>query len=183
MHDKVLQNITGSRGSTDVLLLWVEEEDMAVIENLADALHRQKIIFVSSGLLKDNLSVIPESVRKDVYITYPYSIPRDKRSHINVLETWLKIKKIPVTNIRIQSSMYFLGWMLPEALMEMQSEFYRDYFIEAFEMMTDQSHSIAVYPRLSFGPDQRYASKGCYVVQLSKGRNPELVRKSEWVIH
>ena len=41
----------------------------------------------------------------------------------------------------------------------------------------------APYERISFGPGQRYASKGCYIVQLSKGDRPELVRKSDWVVH
>jgi hypothetical protein len=39
------------------------------------------------------------------------------------------------------------------------------------------------YERLSFGPAQRYASKGCYVLQLGKGPEPELLRKSDWVMH
>jgi hypothetical protein len=39
------------------------------------------------------------------------------------------------------------------------------------------------YERLSFGPGQRYASKGCYIVQLTPGPNPAVVKKSAWVIH
>jgi len=39
------------------------------------------------------------------------------------------------------------------------------------------------FERISFGPGQRYASKGCFIVQVSKGAKPELVRKSDWVIH
>ena len=41
----------------------------------------------------------------------------------------------------------------------------------------------APYERLSFGPGQRYAAKGCYIVQLTHGANPALVKKSDWVIH
>jgi hypothetical protein len=50
-------------------------------------------------------------------------------------------------------------------------------------MMVDQDYAIAVYPRLTFGTGQRYASKGCYIVQLGKGQKPALIRKSDWVIH
>jgi hypothetical protein len=79
--------------------------------------------------------------------------------------------------------MYFLGWMLPAGIKHMRSEFFREYFMEGFDMMVDQDYAIAVYPRLSFGPGQRYASKGCYIIQLSKGPKPELIKRSEWVIH
>jgi hypothetical protein len=50
------------------------------------------------------------------------------------------------------------------------------------EMVANQESSIAVYPRLTFGPDQRYASKGCYIVQLTPGPNPEPVKRSDWVV-
>jgi hypothetical protein len=51
-------------------------------------------------------------------------------------------------------------------------------------MMRDEYYSIgAVYPRLSFGPGQRYASKGCYVVQVGEGDQPALEKRSDWVIH
>jgi hypothetical protein len=39
------------------------------------------------------------------------------------------------------------------------------------------------FERTSFGPGQRYASKGCYIVQLSKGDRPVLLIKTDWVIH
>jgi hypothetical protein len=42
---------------------------------------------------------------------------------------------------------------------------------------------VPLFERLSFGPGQRYASKGCYIVQLSKGEKPGLIKKSDWVIH
>lgn len=39
------------------------------------------------------------------------------------------------------------------------------------------------YERLSFGPGQRYVSKGCYIIQLGPGDDPPLLPRSEWVIH
>ena len=46
----------------------------------------------------------------------------------------------------------------------------------------DGDQESAAYERLSFGPGQRYASKGCYIVQLGRGGSTELVQKSDWVI-
>ncbi len=84
---------------------------------------------------------------------------------------------------QLKAKMYFLGWMLPGAIAAMRSEFYRDYFMEAFDMMPDQDYAIAAYPRLSFGPGQRYAAKGCYITQLSSGDDPQLVKVSDWVVN
>ena len=37
--------------------------------------------------------------------------------------------------------------------------------------------------RIRFGPGQPYASKGCFIVRVSKGAKPERVRKTDWTIH
>ena len=150
---------------------------------LAKQSKQPKMIFVSWQLLEGNTSVIPDQLRDKVYFTYARDLPEDNKLKIKVLKHWLKLRKIPVTNLDIQSQMYFLGWMLPGAISHMRSEFFRDYFMESFDMMHDQDYAIAVFPRLTFGPGQRYAAKGCYVVQLGKGGQAALIKKSEWIIH
>ena len=65
--------------------------------------------------------------------------------------------------------------------MDMNRYFYRDNFMDRISMQRDQV--LPDFLRLSFGPGQRYASKGCYIMQLSPGPEPQLVRKSEWVVH
>jgi hypothetical protein len=67
------------------------------------------------------------------------------------------------------------------ALMDMRGNYYRDNFLDVLGMVPDQPSRL--FGRLSFGPGQRYASKGCYIVQVTKSPNPEIVRKSEWVTH
>ena len=64
--------------------------------------------------------------------------------------------------------------------MEINGKYYRDYFLDVIGMSMDMTDPL--YERLSFGPGQRYASKGCYVVQLSHGAKPELIKKSAWII-
>lgn len=166
-----------------VLLFWVGKGDLASLARLAETPYRPALVFISSSLLEDDVACLPDRVRDFVYITSPYSLPEEKGHSLAGLEKWLQIKHIPATNLRIQSKMYFLGRMLTSALMEIQSEFYRDYFLEAFDMLPDQTQAIAVYPRLSFGPGQRYAAKGGYIVQLTTGPHPALVTRSEWVTH
>jgi hypothetical protein len=65
----------------------------------------------------------------------------------------------------------------------MKGNFYRDYFLDLFEILGDQTASAVAVPRLSFGPGQRYASKGCYIVTLTKGGKPKIVRQSDWIVY
>lgn len=183
LTDKRLQERFSSP-QYSVVLLWLDSKDM---EAVADWLTKQPRqpgrIFASWRLLDGDASAVPDHLRDNVYLTYPRDLPENNTRNINVLKRWLDMRKIPVTNLDIQSQMYFLGWMLPGAISHMRSEFFRDYFIESFDMMHDQDYAIAVFPRLTFGPGQRYASKGCYIVQLGEGKQPELIKKSEWIIH
>ena len=168
----------------EAIVLWLNRVDMiAATEWLAKQSQQPGVVLASFSHLEGDTSVIPDHLRDRVYFTYPRDLPTDNTKKINVLKRWLAIRKIPATNLDIQSQMYFLGWMLPGAISHMRSEFFRDYFIEAFDMMHDQDYAIAVFPRLTFGPGQRYASKGCYIVQPGEGEQAALIKKSEWIIH
>ena len=131
------------------------------------------MVLVSAGLLGEGLRTLPQEVRPFTFITYPNSLPEDVGRSRLAVESWLRAKGLPVTNYEIQAKGYFLGWMLAATVKMMRDDFYRDYFLDVMDMMRDEYYSIAsVYPRLSFGPGQRYASKGCYVVQLDDATHP-----------
>ena len=91
--------------------------------------------------------------------------------------------KSPITKRDTTLKMHTLSQTISDPLAKMRSFVSRDYFLELIESAPDITALPAIYPRLSFGTGQRYASKGCYIVQLTEGPDPELVKKSEWVIH
>ncbi|MCB2183370.1 MAG: ABC transporter substrate-binding protein [Desulfobulbaceae bacterium] len=167
----------------DILFLWLPAEDLQTLEVLASSAHRPQQIFVSYGQLDESVYALPESVRDFTYITYPYALPQKSKRERLALKSWLKVKKIPLTDPMLQGKVFFLGRMLTASLMDMRRDFYRDRFFEGIDMMVDQDYTIPTYPKLSFGPSQRYASKGCYIVQLTKGPEPRLETKSNWVNH
>lgn len=167
-----------------ILALWLEPTDLRDVDALGKLTAGQpRAIFLSSSLIQDQWNRVPELLRDRVFITYPYGLPAEMKAKQNALQQWLRIRKIPAGDPAIQARMYFLGWMLSELFMHMRRNFYRDYFLDLMDMMRDQYFTVTLYPRLSFGPGQRYAAKGCYVVQLGPGPQPELIAKSDWVIY
>ena len=118
-----------------------------------------------------------------VLLTHPTAFPEDKARTRVAVERWLKIREIPVTNYEIQANMYFIGWNIAMQIKMMRNEFYRDYLLDITDMMRDQDYAVGIYERLSFGPGQRYASKGCYITRPTTGDEPGLERVSGWVVH
>jgi hypothetical protein len=166
-----------------VLAVWLDAGDLQSLEALAAAELRPPMVFVSSTMMGDAVTSLPEAVRGFTYLTCPHSFPDDNDRARLVTTSWIKARGLQVTNFDIQAKMYFLEWTLAPMIMMMRDDFYRDYFLDILDMMRDQYYSIAVYPRLSFGPGQRYASKGCYIAQLTAGPEPTLEKRSTWVIH
>jgi len=163
-----------------VVLLWLGPEAIPALETLAASTKRPDMVYLSSTLLKQSLGKLPEQARDFTYITYPYALPRGKSPLLNPGPAK---SSQTVTDRRIPYKMYSLGLVMTDALMMMGTHYYRDRFLDVIDMMQDKPQPYTDYERLSFGPGQRYASKGCYIVQVGKGPNPELIRKSDWVIH
>lgn len=189
------------------ILLWTTEGTLAAIDALSSDKEALKRIFVSSTLLQQNVWNIPEKARGFTFISYPYRLDKGTDLFTNNARNWIKQRNIPVSEKRISSRLYTLTNVLLEpfkvvkrdfnpaglgggnvimeeqfeTLMHVKRNYYRDYLFDVIGMFGDRP-SID-YERLSFGPGQRYMSKGCYIVQLSPGLKPELIKKSDWVIY
>jgi hypothetical protein len=141
-------------------------------------------VFVSSGYLQGETASIAETVRDRVYISYPYRLTpyvgpkiggHDARTPILASYKDFGDRRIMSRTVSIlkQSILGTLG--------KLYDNFYRDHLLDVMSMQMDLI--VKDYERLSFGPGQRYASKGCYIVQLGPGVAPALLQRSEWVIH
>jgi hypothetical protein len=176
-----LEALAGARGDS-VAVLWLGSADLPVLWKAIAASSRPPLVFVSSGLLAGALDSIPEQARALTYVTYPGSLPEQQNGRMAAIEQWVRDRGVAWTRPAIQSKAYVAGSMLEVALQRMRGDFYRDYLLDLMDTTGDQSYSVVPYERLTFGPGQRYASKGCYVVQLGPGPRPGLLKRSDWVV-
>jgi len=166
-----------ARVAPDAVMIWDDGTALAPLQSMAAAMKNPPALFLSAGYLGADTFRIPEAIRDITYLAYPYRLPQDK-----VIEPMMGGEiRFQVDDNKIARQTYALAQLLSMAVMEIKGNYYRDNLLDVIGMSMDRV--VPLYERLSFGPGQRYASKGCYVVQLGKGEKPELIRKSEWVIH
>jgi hypothetical protein len=109
-------------------------------------------------------------------------LPTSREQRLARMKAWLRARNIPLADERTQANTFFAATITGEAMSHLGENFSRDYFIERIEQMTQNSLSPSIYPHLSLGPGQRFASKGGYVVRFSPGEDGTPVAISEWLI-
>lgn len=166
-----------------ILLMWVDASRLASLSALLSDLPTNVKLFVSSGYLGKQTVAIPENIRNKVYITYPYRLT----PYVGSKEGGFDFK-IPLLtsskdfgNRRITSrTLTMLTQVTLRGLGLLYNDLYRDHLLDVMSMQMDVI--ARDYERLSFGPGQRYVSKGCYIIQLGPGAEPALIPRTEWVI-
>jgi len=171
-----------AKAQPSTLLVWDGAESIPLLESIADMKNRPEAVFISSSSLGKKTSALPDHIRDITFITHPYRLPQDEAQLEEFYLGKAVSNGIESSEIRgIMKRTYPLSRILIQALSEMKENFHRDYLLDIVSMSKDLD--VPLYERLSFGPGQRYASKGCYIVQLSKGNNPSFIRMSDWVTH
>lgn len=167
-----------------VLLLWTDAELLARLPGLFAQLANPVPVFVSSGYLGKKTTAIPEAVRSRVFITWPYRLTPYIGPQTGGIQSSIPIFTTArdFGDRRIASrTLSALQQATLRGLSQLQDSLQRDNLLDIMSMQMDLV--VKDYERLSFGPGQRYVSKGCYIIQLGAGADPPLLQRSEWVIH
>lgn len=167
-----------------LLLLWTDAAIVPALEKLLAPLDSTTAVFLSSGYLGAKTTGIPEKLRNRVYLTYPYRLtpyvgPKtggiDSRVPILANARDFGDRRIASRTISV------LQQAILPSLSLLYDNLQRENLLDIMGMQMDLV--IKDYERLSFGPGQRFASKGCYIMQLGPGAEPALIPRSDWLTH
>lgn len=170
-------------GDYDALVFWLNADDVNSL--LKTRPHAQRSpVYVSQLLVDpsgDELRQLSELA--DVRLIYPYVLPGSEHPRIYRVRAWLRSRRIAAGHDRIQLNTFFAMSIVDHALMHILEDFSRDYFIEAIEHETESFLNVGVFPYMSLGPGQRYASRGATIVRQAKGRaSQRLEALSGWIV-
>jgi len=165
-----------------VLLLWTDAEMLPKLPDLISRLAAPGAVFLSSGYLGKKAATISEAVRDRVFLSYPYRLT----PYVGVKDGGYDAKVPLLTGAkdfgdrRVTSrTTAMLRQAILRGLNLLYDNLYRDHLLDIMSMQMDLV--VRDYERFSFGPGQRFASKGCYIIQLGPGADPRLMPLNEWV--
>ncbi|HWR75573.1 MAG TPA: cytochrome C [Thiobacillus sp.] len=164
------------------LVLWLDSTDLAVLDPAAALPDGLEAIYVSASLSVMRRPSLPENWLSKLRMVYPFDLPATREQRLARMNAWLRARNIPLSDERTQANAFFAATVTGDAMSHLGENFSRDYFIERIEQMTQSALSPSIYPHLSLGPGQRFASKGGYVVRFSPGKGGTPIAISEWLI-
>lgn len=173
-----------SQGRT--LALWLSPSDLGGFwPRLGGAVQGPARVYLSTTLYDGDLGAVPPAARERTYFVHPYELPDALPGRLARSTGWLRAKGIYAPEeARVQANAYLALKTAGEALRVIRGYFFRDYFVERIEHMTENSPYTSVYPRISLASGQRFAAKGCYIarVRAGEGEPPELVAVTGWFV-
>jgi len=166
-----------AREQPSTLVIWLGDDEIKTLEPVSLAGVEQ--IYLSASLVNPDLTTFPSALREKTFLTFPFSLPQSPAPDAFRARAWFRSRGIEKTDERVQLNTYFMLRVVDHAITNLAGNFSRDYFIENVELETALTSNPGVFPRLSLGPGQRFASKGCYIIRIADGK---IEAVSRWIV-
>ena len=158
------------------LVLWLKPADLKSLEAVTTASTELKQLYLSTTLIGLSNKLLPEKLQPLTFVTHRYLVPETpgfKQVDDFMSSHSVDHSKNPEDRWLIGDTEWAMG-LLSEAVRQLKYNS-RELLVETVEMLVSRKPPL-LYPRLGLAADQRFASKGCYVVPLNR---PE---QSEWIV-
>lgn len=166
-----------------VLVIWLAKPDLAALKTGIDRAGKApSTIFLPYRHARRQLATLPPSLRSRVRVIYPYALPGERQPRRYRARAWLRSRRIESRHEDIQLATWLTMEVVNDALGHMLENFHRDYLVEIIEHRIENEFNPGLFPRLSLGPGQRFASKGRYITRPRGPREEDLEAISGWII-
>ena len=172
----------GNHSKVGTVVVWPGKLKGAILSELAVQFQKADRIFLPSELLQADLTSLPQEMMPKLYFSYPYELPTAYHPHTFRVRAWMNTRKLEVSDARIQFNTYYALNLLQYSLEHVVDHFSREYLLEYIEHEAENALNPGTFPRLSLGPEQRFASKGAYLVQLDGSVVQSIKPISSWIV-
>jgi hypothetical protein len=180
--DATLWRQLASQAPQGSLVLWLAPADLAQAPSLLEPGSPLQHIYLSSDLAPDGQTSLDTRSDERVRRLYTQELPNFRNERIEEVRRWLRGRGLELVDETLQMNAYLAVSTATAAVSHSQDVYSREFMIERVEHRLGTAHEPSIYPRLSLGPGQRFASKGGYVVQRTGPQVADLKPLSGWIV-
>lgn len=125
-------------------------------------------VYFSTFMAGGEQAPFPDAWKAKSRLIYPFELPDKRVGQLAVFYAWMTTNHVPPLNERIQSEMFFNMLLLSESLGQMLDNLHREYLVEVVERVIGMGFQRSMYPKLSLGPNQRFAARAGYIAHWEK---------------
>jgi len=162
-----------------ILVLWLRPADVAALD---DPPAGAATVYLSGlmGGLED--APLPAAWRERAIMTYPFDLPDKRGVRLDYPLGWFAFRRIPLVAQQVQADTYLACSLLSDVLKRMADNVARPYLVEQLQAMLEHRLITGYYPHLTLASNQRFASKGGYVVRFRDRGGRALVARGDWIV-
>jgi len=164
------------------LVLWLSSGDLANAQVLTAHDSRVKVVYLSSSLNPNPRSGLAADSGGRVRLVYPQDLPAAREARLDLVKRWLLKNGIAPADEKVQMNAYLAATVTGMLVSHSMDIFSRELLLERMEHRVGTALETSIYPRISLGPGQRYASKGSFIVQVGGADDPQLKAVSDWIV-
>jgi hypothetical protein len=176
---RALTRALGEVKADDVAVLWLRPEDIATLGERPGDVVRVYLSGVMAGLER---APLPPTWRDVTHVTYPAELPEKRVVGIDNALGWFRIRQVPVVAEKAQVDTYLACGIVSDTINHMVDTFVRDYLVERIEGMLEHRVVTGYYPRLALAQNQRFASKGGYIVKFAAPTGTRVIAETPWTV-
>jgi Cytochrome c len=161
------------------LVLWLRPADVAALREVPAPAATVYLSGLMGGLEK---SPLPAGWREHTLMAYPFDPPDRRGVRLDYPLGFFRYRRIPLVAEQVQTDTYLACNLLADVLNRMADNFSRPYLIEQLQGLLEHRVITGYYPHLSLATNQRFASKGGYVVHFRDPGGTALVAQGDWTV-
>jgi hypothetical protein len=163
------------------LVLWLRPDELEHAAAFTVGVPFEAI-YLSSALTAGHTTALDRANAGRLRIVYPQDPPALRNKRLEVVRRWLQNNNIDLTNEQVQFNAYLAATVVGMEVAAGQDTYSRDFLLERMEHRLGTALELSMYPRLSLGPGQRFASKGSYIAQVTDQQTGQLSLISDWIV-
>ncbi len=168
--------------AADAIVIWPDADAESLLETLSRHDFSDTMLIMPQSVAKFAQVLLGTDIAGQTYFTYPRALASGYYPETYRLQGWMNSRGLEVIDQRLHFKSHYGLMIVFDAMRHIFNNFHRDYFLELVEHEVEGSKNPGLYPRMSLGPDQRYLSKGGYIVKAADQQPDYIAAVTDWII-